>query len=142
MGQRRGSASDPLLMCIATSGPAQPEASRRLGVSGMQPHMEAGSHFWLPRPAKWADYTAKCVVRGGIEPPAFRFSGGFERPDRSITGCLARPDVALAGVSVLAQPHVSRAVVSKMLARSSDLTNALVAARLGLLENKVSAPAS
>ena len=30
---------------------------------------------WLPVPGQIANYTAKLVVRGGVEPPAFRFSG-------------------------------------------------------------------
>jgi hypothetical protein len=41
----------------------------------------------------WVDYTAKPVVRGGIEPPAFRFSGiSTALPDdagRGLTGNLA-----------------------------------------------------
>ena len=32
---------------------------------------------WLPVPGQIVNYTAKLVVRGGIEPPAFRFSGAF-----------------------------------------------------------------
>jgi hypothetical protein len=41
----------------------------------MRPHMEGGSHFDSPQLPKLADYIAKLVVRGGIETPAFRFSG-------------------------------------------------------------------
>jgi hypothetical protein len=37
-----------------------------------------------PQRAKLADYNAKLVVRGGVEPPTFRFSGGFADPRRSI----------------------------------------------------------
>ena len=42
--------------------------------------LDAASHgrrppLWLPQLAKWADYIAKLVVRGGTEPPAFRLSG-------------------------------------------------------------------
>ena len=54
----------------------------------MRPHMEGGSQVGSPQLAKWADYTAKLVVRGGIEPPAFRFSGlritVQDRPQRSL----------------------------------------------------------
>ena len=32
--------------------------------------------FGSPQHAKIVDYTAKLVVRGGVEPPTFRFSGG------------------------------------------------------------------
>ena len=31
---------------------------------------------WLPVPGQIVNYTAKLVVRGGVEPPTFRFSGG------------------------------------------------------------------
>jgi hypothetical protein len=33
----------------------------------------------------------KPVVRGGVEPPTFRFSGGFAGPGESTAGRLARP---------------------------------------------------
>jgi hypothetical protein len=53
--------------------------------------------------------------------PAFRFSGGFAGPGWSITGCLTRPYDALAILGVQDQPHVSRAVVSTVLARSATM---------------------
>jgi hypothetical protein len=48
-------------------------------------------------------------------------SAGFAGPDRSIAGGLTGPDAALARLGIQAQPHVSRAVVSKALARSVGL---------------------
>src|ERR1039457_3728085 len=33
-------------------------------------------HLGSPQRTKFVDYTAKRVVRGGVEPPTFRFSGG------------------------------------------------------------------
>src|SRR6516162_9545259 len=59
------------------------------------------------------------VVRGGVEPPTFRFSGGFASPGASTTGRLTRPYDALAPLEVQDHPHVSTAVVSKVLARSA-----------------------
>jgi hypothetical protein len=61
----------------------------------------------------------RVVVRGGVEPPTFRFSGGFAGPGESTTGQLARPDGASAAPTVHDQPHVSTAVVSAALARSA-----------------------
>jgi hypothetical protein len=61
------------------------------------------------------------VVRGGVEPPAFRFSAGFAGPGRSITCQLTRPDEALAVFGIHNQPHVPEAVVSKVLARSGHV---------------------
>src|SRR5437773_5566775 len=45
------------------------------------------------RVAKFADYTAKLVVRGGIEPPAFRFSGAFAA-SLHVAGCGLMGDLA------------------------------------------------
>lgn len=86
----------------------------------MRPDMEGGSHVGSPQLAKWADYTAKLVVRGGIEPPAFRFSAGFPGLSESIAGHLIRPNDAPVLFGIRDQPYVSKAVVSKALARSTD----------------------
>src|SRR5262249_10309245 len=51
--------------------------------------------------------------------PTFRFSAGFEGPDPSFASRLTRPDDASAHPGVRTQPHVSEAVVSKALARST-----------------------
>jgi hypothetical protein len=40
------------------------------------------------------------VVRGGFEPPTFRFSEGFEGPAKSIAERLTRPDVVSAARAV------------------------------------------
>src|SRR5262245_35920206 len=82
-------------MCIATPGAVQPEASHRLSASDAAWH-GGRLPFRLPQLAKLADYTANLVVRGGIEPPAFRFSAGFPGPGWPMTGCLTRPYAALA----------------------------------------------
>jgi len=60
------------------------------------------------------------VVRGGVEPPTFRFSGGLASPGVSTTGRLTRPYDELVLASVQDQPQVSTAAVSKALARSAD----------------------
>jgi hypothetical protein len=56
---------------------------------------------------------------GRIDPPTFRFSGGFASPGPSTTGRLTRPYDALAPLEVQDHPHVSTAVVSRVLARSA-----------------------
>jgi hypothetical protein len=56
------------------------------------------------------------VVRGGVEPPTFRFSGGLASPGESTTGRLTRPYGVLAVLEVQGHPHVSITVVSKVLA--------------------------
>ena len=58
------------------------------------------------------------VVRGGVEPPTFRFSGGLDSPGESTTGRLTRSCNVLAALGVQDQPHVSTAVVSMALASS------------------------
>jgi hypothetical protein len=63
------------------------------------------------------------VVRGGVEPPTFRFSGGLARPGQSTTAQLARPDGASAVPTVQDQPHVSTAVVSTALARPTRVAS-------------------
>ncbi len=59
------------------------------------------------------------MVRGGVEPPTFRFSGGLAGPGESIAGWLTGPSGALALLRVQARPHLSTAVVSTALARSA-----------------------
>ena len=56
------------------------------------------------------------AVRGGVEPPTFRFSGGFSSPRGSTTRRLTRPYDVRAVLGVQDQPHVSTAVVSTVLA--------------------------
>jgi hypothetical protein len=51
-------------------------------------------------------------------PPDFGFSAGFIGPTRSIAGHLIWPNDAIALLGAQPQPHVSRVVVSKALARS------------------------
>jgi hypothetical protein len=62
------------------------------------------------------------VVRGGVEPPTFRFSGGFAGPRESMTGRLSGLYAALAACGVQVHRHVSTAVVSAALARSAVST--------------------
>src|SRR5215471_19168009 len=64
------------------------------------------------------------VVRGGVEPPTFRFSGGLASPDESTTGRVTRPYNALAALGVHDQPHVSTVVVSTALAGSAAMVMA------------------
>jgi hypothetical protein len=76
-----------LLMCTATPRACTAGGIAPLGASGCS--LTGGRlPFWLPQLAKLADYIAKPVVRGGIEPPAFRFSGlritVQDRPRRSL----------------------------------------------------------
>jgi hypothetical protein len=59
------------------------------------------------------------VVRGGVEPPTFRFSGGLASPAESTTGRLSRPYDVRAVLGVQNQRHVSTAVVSTALASSA-----------------------
>jgi hypothetical protein len=59
------------------------------------------------------------VVRGGVEPPTFRFSGGCAGPRESATGRLCRPCDVLAALGVQVHRHVSTAVVSTALAGST-----------------------
>ena len=61
------------------------------------------------------------MVRSGVEPPTFRFSGGLASPGVSTTGRLTRPYDVLAVRGVQYQPDVSTAVVSKALARSGGV---------------------
>src|SRR5215468_1296840 len=56
------------------------------------------------------------VVRGGVEPPTFRFSGDLASPDVSTTDGLIRPYDMRAVHGVQNQPHLSTAVVSTALA--------------------------
>jgi hypothetical protein len=66
------------------------------------------------------------VVRGGVEPPTFRFSGGFARPGKSTADHLTGLDAVQALPSVQDQPHVSIAVVSKVLARAVNVHQMVV----------------
>jgi len=61
------------------------------------------------------------VVRGGVEPPTFRFSGGLASPGMSTIGRLTRPYDVLAALEVQVQPHVSTTVVSTVLANPAVL---------------------
>jgi hypothetical protein len=77
--------------------------------------------------------SSEVVVRGGVEPPTFRFSGGLARPAESIAGCLSGPNEALALLGVHVQRHGSAAVVSKIEA-AGHLTRILaVALRVSLV---------
>jgi hypothetical protein len=58
------------------------------------------------------------VVRGGIEPPAFRFSGGIADPGGSRAVRLTSSSLIRAVLSVYRDPLPSRTVVSNSLARS------------------------
>src|SRR6516162_5939177 len=78
------------------------------------------------------------VVRGGVEPPTFRFSEGFAGPGMSITSRLTGPYAAPAPSAVQAQPHVSTAVVSKALARSAGDNSCHWRARLNGLRQRPS----
>jgi len=64
---------------------------------------------------------SKVVVRGGVEPPTFRFSGGLASPGMSTIGRLTRPYDVLAALEVQVQPHVSTTVVSTVLANPAVL---------------------
>ena len=63
---------------------------------------------------KPASAQVRLVVRGGVEPPTFRFSGGLASTGMSTTDRLIRPYDALAPLEVQDHPHVSTAVVSKI----------------------------
>src|SRR5262249_54778082 len=58
------------------------------------------------------------VVRGGVEPPTFRFSGGCTGPGESTIGHLSSQDGADLRAGIQDCSHVSRSVVSSQLARS------------------------
>jgi hypothetical protein len=60
------------------------------------------------------------VVRGGVEPPTFRFSEGLAGPGRSIRVRPTGPNKVLAPFGVQDQPEISTVVVSKALARSTN----------------------
>jgi hypothetical protein len=62
----------------------------------------------------------KRVVRGGVEPPTFRFSEGLAGPGRSTRVRPTGPDDVLAPFGVRDQPQISTVVVSKELTRSTD----------------------
>ena len=69
------------------------------------PELTLGS----PQRTKIVDYTAKLVVRGGVEPPTFRFSEGYPGPQQSIKVSLTGPDDgggALASTVVPTCPHL------------------------------------
>ena len=59
------------------------------------------------------------AVRGGVEPPTFRFSGGFAGPGESTTGRLGSPNDALALLRSEDQRHVCTAFVDAAVARSA-----------------------
>jgi hypothetical protein len=46
-----------------------------------------------PQSAKFPDYTVKLVVRGGVEPPTFRFSGAYA-PSLHVARCGLKGDLA------------------------------------------------
>src|SRR5262249_52494533 len=71
-----GASPAPSLMSTATPRACAAGGIAPFSCLGMQPHLQGGPHFGSPQQPKWADYTAKLVVRGGVEPPTFRFSGG------------------------------------------------------------------
>ena len=79
-------------MCTATPRACTAGGIAPLGASGCS--LTGGRPpFWLPRLAKLADYIAEPVVRGGIEPPAFRFSGA-SAPSLDVAGCGLMGDLA------------------------------------------------
>jgi hypothetical protein len=86
------------------------------------------------RPARCFPWSEP-VVRGGVEPPTFRFSGGLPSPGQSTIGGLTRPYGMQATLGVQDQPHVSTAVVSTALARPAEivLSIAQVFLRLALV---------
>jgi hypothetical protein len=72
--------------------------------------------FMIARNLAWSEV----VVRGGVEPPTFRFSEGMASPGESTADRLTRPYGALAPSEIHDHPPVSTAVVSKVLARSAN----------------------
>jgi len=67
-------------------------------------------------PVRALDISSKLVVRGGVEPPTFRFSGGFARPDESTIDHLNRPNDVSERHDVQDWPLASTAIVSTALA--------------------------
>jgi hypothetical protein len=49
-------------------------------------HVVGACHFGSPQLAKLADYSAKLAVRGGVEPPTFRYSESFADVTCGIVG--------------------------------------------------------
>src|SRR5215831_11819236 len=82
---------------------------------------------------------SEVVVRGGVEPPTFRFSGGLASPGVSTTGRLTRPYDVLAPLEVQDHPPVSTAVVSKVLARSQTTRLCYLSIR-GLTTHRLCSP--
>jgi hypothetical protein len=64
------------------------------------------------------------VVRGGVEPPTFRFSGGFGSSGKSTAVRLTRSYGTATACVVQDQPHASRIAVSGRLARSQGRQDA------------------
>ena len=62
---------------------------------------------------------SEVVVRGGVEPPTFRFSGGFAGPGWSTISHLSGQNAVLLLTGVQDCRHSSRRVVSTSLARSA-----------------------
>ena len=86
----------------------------------MQPSHE-GRPFWLPQLAKWSDHTAKQVVRGGVEPPVFRFSGAYAASPH-VAGCGLMGNLAaqtMAGCRLM-WPDVCRRWLPVWLPGSAD----------------------
>src|SRR6266487_5186031 len=104
-------------MRLAAPGAVVPDVDRVPWTLPAHGSMCCEADSWPPQLAKLTDYIAKLVVRGGIEPPAFRFSAGFVGPGKSITGGLTRSDDMLAPLGIRGSLHASAAVVSKALAR-------------------------
>ena len=94
------------------------KCNRPLAVDGLEMRLQAFTSCTLTITRRMSAQV-RVVVRGRIELPTFRFSGGFAGPGESTTVQLTGPYDLLALVGVQGRPHVSRAVVSKALARSA-----------------------
>jgi hypothetical protein len=112
----RGDSSKLSVSC--RNGPAL-NSSRRAHRAGFPLFQRCArfrvAHVTLPQSAL-SLLRVPAVVRGGVEPPTFRFSEGLASPGESTTDRLTRPYDVLAALGVQDQPHVSTAVVSRALA--------------------------
>ncbi len=81
------------------------------------PITPGGDCTWETAAALYRDFGPNGESREGRS--TFCFSAGLAGPDRSLTGHLTWSDDVTAHLDAQTEPHVSRAVVSKALARSA-----------------------
>ncbi len=119
----RGAACGAALIKYGSIRQCSGQADRRITTGARLSYgKRRESNRWPLRPEGRA---ARCLVVSGHRSPGFRFSGGFARPGESTIGHLSGPHEALALLGVQDHLHASRAVVSKVLARSANHAMAL-----------------